>query len=93
MQFAQRAWIEDFTFIFLFYRALGLEAPRDARLPAVRLELDEDLVPDEHLDAVQPHLPCQVAQNLLPRGESDAEQSIRQSLVYDALYIWCLILH
>lgn len=42
---------------------------------------------------MQTHLSSQIAQHLLPALQGDAKKSIRQGLVYDALDIWCFILH
>ena len=81
-----------FYFHFCFIEP-GLEPARYARLAAVRFELDEDLVPHKHFDAMQTHLTGQIAQHLLPALQRDAKKSIRQGLVYDALDIWCFVLH
>lgn len=79
--------MDAFTF------TLFLEASRDAGFAAVGVYLQQDLVPDEHFDAVKPHLAGKIRKNLFSISKSDFEQRIRQGFFNDALYFFLRILH
>jgi hypothetical protein len=66
---------------FYFHAMQSLLKPAgDPRSPTIRVELDSDFVADQDSDAVQPHLPGQVRDRQLARGELDAEQCVRKGL-------------
>jgi len=63
----------------------GLHSADDSSFPTVRFEFYLDRVSDEHSDAVEPHLPGKVRQELLVSLlENDPEKGVRQSLNHGA---------
>ena len=85
LQLAHRGFIEAFTFI--------LQSPRNAGLAAVRVKLEEDLVPDQHFNPMEPHFARKITQHHLTALQRDFEKRIRQSILNDALYFWCFAIH
>jgi len=71
----------------------SLKSPCYPRLAAVRVELEEDLVPDQHLNPMEPHFARKITQHHLTALQRDFEQRIRQSILNDALYFWCFAIH
>ena len=89
---AQRDFIEAFTFI-LYLLYLSLKSSCYSRLAAVRVKLEEDLVPDQYFNPMQPHFARKITQHHLAALQRDFEQRIRQSILNDALYFWCFAIH
>ena len=70
-----------------------LQSPCYTRFAAVRVKFEEDLVPHQYLNPVQPHFARKITQHHLTALQRDFEQRIRQSILNDALYFWCFAIH
>lgn len=93
MQVAQRVCIDDFIFIVNVEPLAHLVTSGDAGFTAVRIELHGNLVSNEHFDAVQPHLSCEVCQYYFPVLQRHSEQRVGQGLFNDTLYFLCWRIH
>ena len=94
LQFAQRGFIDAFTFILLqSFRPKSLEPSGDAPFASIRIKLHHHAVPNEDADAVEPHLACKVRKYLFSRFERNTEHRVRQGFIYDTLHLITFGIH
>src|SRR3989338_4736363 len=89
---AQRGFIDALTFI-LYLLSLSLQSSSYSCLPAVRVELKQNLIADQNLNPVYAHFAREIRKHYGTVVQRDSEQRIRQGLFDHALYFWCFGIH